>query len=70
MTTDVLERMFDPFFTTRRDGTGLGLAIVHRIIDAHGGRAVAWSRTGFGSRVRMCVPRHATEEPWNQELEK
>ncbi len=56
---DVVERVFNPFFTTRAAGTGLGLAIVHRIIDAHGGRTVVKSgRAGGrpGTVVELLLP--------------
>ncbi len=59
---DVLERMFNPFFTTRASGTGLGLAIVHRIVDAHGGRIAVRNRApgeGGGAIFEILLPRRA-----------
>ncbi len=38
-----LEKIFDPFYTTKEGGTGLGLAIAHQIIAAHGGRIIVQS---------------------------
>ena len=53
---NVLERVFNPFFTTRSTGTGLGLAIVHRIVDAHGGHVVIENSKSGGAIVQICLP--------------
>lgn len=52
---EVMERMFNPFFTTRATGTGLGLAIVHRIMDAHGGGVRVWNRQDADGSVTGAV---------------
>lgn len=53
----VIERMFNPFFTTRATGTGLGLAIVHRIVDAHRGQVeVGNHNDSKGAWVRLVLP--------------
>lgn len=48
---EVIDRIFNPFFTTRSTGTGLGLAIVHRIIDAHGGTIAVHNDPQHGGAV-------------------
>lgn len=59
MTADVLENIFEPFFTRSRTGkgTGLGLSISHRIIASHGGEIEASSEgPGKGSTFRVRIP--------------
>ena len=55
----VIERMFNPFYTTRQTGCGLGLAMVQRIVDAHGGRVDAAGVPGGGARFALTLPERA-----------
>jgi len=59
-----LERIFRPFYTTKRGGTGLGLSLCRRIIRQHGGTLTVESKLGKGSRFIIRLPmREAVEEP-------
>lgn len=60
---EVLQRMFNPFFTTRKTGTGLGLAIVHRIVDAHGGHINVRNLESGGARFELCLPAEPEDTP-------
>ena len=54
---DTIEKVFKPYFTTKKKGTGLGLMIVHRIINGHGGRIHVESGKQRGTRFYIWLPR-------------
>ena len=53
---DILERVMDPYFTTKPEGTGLGLAMVYKIVDEHGGTIKIASKEGQGTTVSIILP--------------
>ena len=70
-----LDKIFLPFFTTKKEGSGLGLAAVHRIVDLHGGWIKVESQERHGSRFVVCMPRsgdagmrlwHEGRTPWKR----
>ena len=52
-----LERIFDPFYTTRPSGTGLGLSIARKLLESMGGRIGVESRPGAGTTFRIWLRR-------------
>lgn len=59
---DQLDRLFDPFFTTRKEGSGLGLAMVHRAVEAHRGAVVVEEPPGDGAEFILYLPGESMEE--------
>jgi two-component system NtrC family sensor kinase len=53
---DVMPRLFDPFFSTKKGGSGLGLALTQQIIRDHGGEIHVASRVGRGTTFTLSVP--------------
>ncbi len=53
---EAVERLVEPFYTTKPQGTGLGLSIVKRIVDAHGGKFTVHSNAESGTRVSVVLP--------------
>lgn len=59
---DVMQTIFDPFFSTKPKGTGLGLAISRSIIEKHSGRLNVSSEAGKGSTFEICLPVKPTSQ--------
>ena len=58
---ELLDKVWDPFFTTKDKGTGLGLGIVRNIIESHGGGVTIANRSPRGARVTIELPARAVE---------
>ncbi|MFV8752371.1 two-component system sensor histidine kinase NtrB [Nannocystaceae bacterium ST9] len=52
-----IDRIFEPFFSTKTSGSGIGLALVHRIVEAHGGQIDVHSVVGEGTQFVIRLPR-------------
>ncbi len=56
MDEDTLNKVFNPFYTTKANGTGLGLSIVYQIIREHGGQITVESLVGKGTTFKILLP--------------
>ena len=51
-----LDKIFEPYFTTKPSGLGLGLVLTRKIVEAHGGEIVVDSQPGKGTRIHVLLP--------------
>lgn len=61
MTKEECERLFTPYYTTKKHGTGLGLAIVQSVVSDHGGKVSVESEPGRGTTFRVDLPQKPPE---------
>src|SRR6201999_2235839 len=54
--SDILQKIFDLYFTTRKDGSGIGLAMTYRIMQLHHGQIDVESEPGKGTTFQLRVP--------------
>jgi len=56
-----LDKIFEPYFTTKPSGLGLGLILTRKIVEAHGGEIVVDSQPGKGTRIHVLLPEGTAE---------
>jgi PAS domain S-box-containing protein len=59
---EAVDRIFDPYFTTKKDGSGLGLATSYAIVKKHEGHLAFRPRTGGGTEFTLYIPAGKTTE--------
>ncbi|NUO82163.1 hypothetical protein HUU05_18995, partial [candidate division KSB1 bacterium] len=57
-----LPKIFDFYFSTKKNGSGIGLAIAQQIIEKHGGKIFVKSKIGKGSKFTVYLPINSFEE--------
>lgn len=56
MSKEIINQVFNPFFTMKKDGSGLGLTVCKRIIDTYGGNITLTSKPNEGTQVEITLP--------------
>ncbi|MBU0945216.1 MAG: PAS domain-containing protein [Proteobacteria bacterium] len=67
---NVLDKIFDPYFSTKQKGNGLGLAITHSIVNKHGGHISVQSSPGAGTTFTIYLPASTQHSVPTKKVEK
>ena len=72
MSSEVVERIFEPYYTTKTSGSGIGLTMVYKIVKEHGGEIRVQSEPNRGACFVITLPIPQSEQrllAWNREIE-